>query len=81
MDWKKIFCNFLGMIGFLGLSTVVHASSGGGEESIWNSWLLTWKVINTIVLIALLVYFVKKPLVTFFSDRKDSELVINTCDF
>ena len=74
MDWKKIFCNFLGIIGFLGLSTAVHASSGGGEESIWNSWLLTWKVINTIVLIGLLVYFVKKPLVTFFSDRKEQIL-------
>ena len=74
MDWKQIFCNFLGIIGLLGLSTVVHASSGGGEESIWNSWLLTWKVINTIVLIALLVYFVKKPLVTFFSDRKEQIL-------
>ncbi len=71
MEWKKIFYNFLGIICLLGLPTVAQASAGGGEESVWNSWLLTWKVINTIALIALLVYFVKKPLVAFFSERKE----------
>ncbi|MFH0960778.1 MAG: ATP synthase F0 subunit B [Pseudomonadota bacterium] len=74
MNWKKLFYNFLCVIGLLGFSSVVHASAAGGEESIWDSWLLTWKVVNTIVLIALLVYFVKKPLVDFFSERKDQIL-------
>jgi F-type H+-transporting ATPase subunit b len=32
---------------------------------------LLWRVINTLALVAILVYFVKKPLVTFFVERKD----------
>jgi F-type H+-transporting ATPase subunit b len=31
-----------------------------------------WRVINTIALLGLLIYFVKKPLVNFFQERKNS---------
>lgn len=53
-------------------ATSVLAAAGGGhaEESPWTTSMLVWRVINTIALIALLVYFLKKPLVTYFIERK-----------
>lgn len=72
MDWKKVLGNFSFLvILLLSAVSIANASSGGGEESSWTPWLLTWRVINTVALIALLIYFVKKPLVTFFAERKD----------
>lgn len=72
MDWKKVLGNFSFLvIMLLSAVSIANASSGGGEESSWTPWLLTWRVINTVALIALLIYFVKKPLVTFFAERKD----------
>jgi F-type H+-transporting ATPase subunit b len=32
--------------------------------------MLIWRVINTVALLALLIYFLKKPLVNFFKERK-----------
>jgi F-type H+-transporting ATPase subunit b len=49
------------------LATNAFASEGGSSP--WNTWMLSWRVINTLALIAVLVYFLKKPLVTFFSER------------
>lgn len=46
----------------------VAYASGEGESS-WTTGKLIWRVINTIALVALLVYFLKKPLVNFFSER------------
>lgn len=54
----------------LGVS-VAFASEGGHSESPWTPYMLLWRVINTIALIALLVYFLKKPLVTFFAERRE----------
>ncbi len=72
MDWKRILKNFFFFaVVMCGAVTMANASSGGEEESSWTPWLLTWRVINTVALIALLIYFVKKPLVTFFAERKD----------
>jgi len=51
------------------LATNAFAASEGGGSSPWNTWMLTWRVINTIALIGVLVYFLKKPLVNFFSER------------
>jgi F-type H+-transporting ATPase subunit b len=45
------------------------AYAAGEEESAWTSWKVAWEVVNFIGLIVLLVYFLKKPLVTFFSER------------
>jgi F-type H+-transporting ATPase subunit b len=45
------------------------ASSGEGESP-WNFTMLLWRVINTVVLLGMLVYFLKKPLAKFFSERK-----------
>lgn len=50
------------------LSTNAFAASEGGASP-WTTWMLVWRVVNTIALIAVLVYFLKKPLVTFFSER------------
>jgi F-type H+-transporting ATPase subunit b len=48
-----------------------QASSAEGGSP-WDAWMLLWRVINTVALIALLGYFLKKPLVTFFTERKAS---------
>jgi F-type H+-transporting ATPase subunit b len=58
---------FLGLLG----ATVVLASEGGHGESPWDTTKLVWRVVNTIALVVLLVYFLKPPLVTFFSERSD----------
>ncbi len=61
--------SFLGVIPLILLttSTAMAASEGGSS---WTPWLLMWRVINTVALVGLLIYFVKKPLVTFFQERK-----------
>lgn len=43
-----------------------EGAEGGGS---WSPWMLLWRVINTAALIGLLVYFLKKPMVNFFSER------------
>lgn len=52
-------------------SAVTVFASGGGEESPWTVSTLIGRVINTIVLIGVLWYVLKKPLSTFFSERKE----------
>lgn len=50
--------------------TAIAATEAHGEAaSPWTTWKLFWRIVNTIALIALLVYFLKKPLINFFSDR------------
>ncbi len=51
-------------------TTAFAASAGHAEASPWTTTMLVWRVINTIALLALLVYFLKKPLVTFLHERK-----------
>ncbi len=56
---------------FVALSPeIASASAAGAEEGPWSAWMLFWRVINTAALIGLLIYFVRKPLATFFSERK-----------
>ncbi|MCA1961748.1 MAG: ATP synthase F0 subunit B, partial [Desulfomonile sp.] len=45
------------------------AASGGEEAGPWTIAKLVWRVINTLALVVLLVYLLKKPLATFFSER------------
>lgn len=45
------------------------AAAGQEGGSIWDFWKLFWKVVNTIVLIGLLVYFMHKPLAKFLANR------------
>jgi F-type H+-transporting ATPase subunit b len=47
---------------------VAHASEEGASP--WTMSKQIWRVINSIALVALLVYFLKKPWVNFFSERK-----------
>jgi F-type H+-transporting ATPase subunit b len=55
---------------FLLAGTAIAATEAHGEAaSQWTPWKLFWRVINTIALIAVLVYFLKKPLIKFFSER------------
>jgi len=54
----------------LALGSAVAASSGAEEEAgPWSVAKLIWRVINTVVLIVVLVYFLRKPLSTFFKER------------
>ncbi len=46
-------------------ATAEHEGGGGA----WDVSKLTWRVINTLALIGLLVYFMRKPLVNFFKER------------
>lgn len=48
-------------------ATDAFASS---EGSPWTTGMLLWRVINTVALLAILVYVLRKPLVSFFSERK-----------
>ena len=49
---------------------IVCAAAAGAEESPWSAWMLFWRVINTVALVGLLIYFARKPLANFFSERK-----------
>ncbi|HTY22332.1 MAG TPA: ATP synthase F0 subunit B [Desulfomonilaceae bacterium] len=49
---------------------VASASSGASGESTWTPWMLLWRVINAVALVGLLIYFLRKPLAKFFSERK-----------
>jgi len=49
------------------------SSEGHGEENVWNygfSGKMTWRIINSLVLLAALWYLLKKPIATFFKERK-----------
>ncbi len=45
------------------------ATAGAGEET-WTTLRLVARVVNTVALVGLLVYFVRKPMAKFFSERK-----------
>jgi F-type H+-transporting ATPase subunit b len=47
------------------------ASSGHGEEATWTPTMIGWRIINFLVLFGFLIYFLKKPLVSYFSERKE----------
>ena len=49
-------------------STALAASEGGSSP--WTTSMLLWRVVNTVALLAVLIYFLKKPLVNFFRERK-----------
>lgn len=49
---------------------IALATAAGAEESPWSAWMLFWRVVNTAALIGLLIYFLRKPMANFFSERK-----------
>ncbi|MFC1834540.1 hypothetical protein ACFL2Q_07380 [Thermodesulfobacteriota bacterium] len=75
MKWRNLAWVVLALL-FVVMAGVAIASGGGqGEEpSPWSSFgptsPLTWRIINSIVLIGLLIYLLKKPILTYFTDRK-----------
>ncbi len=59
------------IIAFMLTVSAACAAGGGGHESeVWTTSMLIWRVINTLALIGVLVYFLKAPMVRFFSERK-----------
>lgn len=62
-------CVGLSMLVCMGIA---WAGGGGGEhEGPWNAARLAWRVVNTLVLVGVLIYFLKKPIATFFSERRE----------
>lgn len=59
------------VLSLLAAGAALASGGGHGEEAggTWTTTLLTWRVLNTVALLALLVYFLKKPLVSYFKDR------------
>ncbi|MDQ1240474.1 MAG: F-type H+-transporting ATPase subunit b [Thermodesulfobacteriota bacterium] len=53
------------------ITSAAYAAGGGEGASPWDAWMLSWRVINTVALIALLVYLLKKPLADFFAERRN----------
>lgn len=68
MNALRTSCALTGLVLILAAEAALASSGGGGSP--WNFTMLLWRVINTVVLIALLVYFLRKPLSKFFSERK-----------
>jgi F-type H+-transporting ATPase subunit b len=52
------------------LPEIASAAGAGAEEETWTALRLFARVVNTVALVGLLVYFVRKPLASFFSERK-----------
>ncbi len=70
----KVFRTAVILMALLSVICVSVGFASGGEHaeaSPWTTSKLIWRVINTVALVALLVYFLKKPLVTFFSERTE----------
>jgi F-type H+-transporting ATPase subunit b len=67
MKWRKIALMLLILPVILVVSGTAYGA--GAEESPWSFSKLFWRVINTVALIAILVYFMKKPLASFFTER------------
>jgi F-type H+-transporting ATPase subunit b len=59
----------MALLGVICVSAAIAAGGGHAEESPWTTTKLIWRVINSVALVALLVYFLKQPLVSFFSER------------
>ncbi|MBM3302423.1 MAG: ATP synthase F0 subunit B [Deltaproteobacteria bacterium] len=67
MKWRKIALVLLILPAILAVTGTAYGA--GAEESPWTLSMLIWRVINTVALIAVLVYFMKKPLASFFAER------------
>jgi len=65
----RVILSILLVLPMILLAGTAFAASEGGTSP-WNSWMLMWRVVNTVALVALLAYFLKKPLVSFFSERR-----------
>jgi len=52
------------------VAPAAYAAGGGDGSSPWDAWMLLWRVINTVALVALLVYLLKKPIASFFAERR-----------
>ena len=67
--YKKALFSFLLLL-VLTSGTAFASSAEGSSGGSWNAWMLLWRVVNTLALIAVLVYFLKKPMANFFAERK-----------
>lgn len=69
MKVHRLFLFVVTLVAYVLMSTAIASEPMGDEAGPWSSGKLIWRVINTLALIVLLVYFLKKPLATFFSER------------
>lgn len=61
--WAALFCSFAVLLAAPALA------AGGGEENVVKD--LLYRVFNLLILLAVLVYFARKPIQGFFSDRRN----------
>ena len=66
--YKKALVLFLLLL-VLSVGTAFASAEGAEGGGSWSPWMLLWRVINTAALIGVLVYFLKKPMANFFSER------------
>lgn len=73
MKASKILSAVMLVLFVLLAATAFAAGGGHGEEapSKFTPWVLLWRVINTICLIGILLYFLTQPLKNFFAERKE----------
>lgn len=72
MNARKVAWILASCLFIIGASTAFAAGGGHGDaESPWTVKVILARIVNTLVLFFVLVYFLKKPLVNFFSERKE----------
>jgi F-type H+-transporting ATPase subunit b len=59
------------MVGLIFVGAAYGAEAHGEEATTWTTKLILFRVVNTLILFAILVYFLKSPLVTYFSERRE----------
>jgi len=69
MTARKLFWFVVVVLLCVCAGTALASEPMGDEVGPWTTAKLIWRVINTLALVVLLVYLLKKPLATFFSER------------
>jgi len=69
MTARKLFWFVVVVLLCVCAGTALAGEPMGDEVGPWTTAKLIWRVINTLALVVLLVYLLKKPLATFFSER------------
>ena len=61
-------CALAPLLAFIVLTPASALAAGGGESPVWD---LIWRVVNLVLLLGVLFFLARKPLLAFFQDRRD----------
>jgi F-type H+-transporting ATPase subunit b len=59
------------VLGLLMAGAAFGAEAHGEAAETWTTKMILFRVVNTLILFAILVYFLKTPLATYFSERSE----------